>query len=66
MNAKQYEKAIATLGLSQVKAGEFLGISARQSRRLVAGDYPVPRAIVLLLAVMIAKKLSPEKVEALL
>lgn len=65
MNAKQYARAIARLGLSQAKAGEFLGLSPRQSRRFIAGDARVPHACAALLAVMLHKGLTVADVEAM-
>jgi hypothetical protein len=38
----QYRAAIKLLGLSQVKAGKFLGVNERTSRRWALGEYDVP------------------------
>ena len=44
MTPSQYRAAIKLLGLSQVKAGKFLGVNERTSRRYAQldGEYPVP------------------------
>jgi hypothetical protein len=58
----QYREAIARLGLTQVAAGKFFGVSARASRYWIAGSSPVPKAVALLLRLMIKLDLSPEDV----
>jgi len=62
MTPNQYKKAIEALGLSQVRAGEFLGVSPRTSQGYALGEYPVPEAIAKLLRLMIKLKLTPEDV----
>jgi len=42
MTPTQYRAAIKLLGLSQVKAGKFLGVNERTSRRWALGEYDVP------------------------
>lgn len=42
MTPAQYRAAIKLLGLSQVKAGKFLGINERTSRRYALGETIVP------------------------
>lgn len=63
MTANQYKKAIEALGLSQVRAGEFLGVSPRTSQGYALGEYPVPEAIAKLLRLMVKLGLKPEQVE---
>jgi transcriptional regulator with XRE-family HTH domain len=53
MTAKQLRKLLDNAGLSQSEAARRLGISARNMRRYVAGDSPVPRAIELALRYLI-------------
>ena len=59
MSASQYKAAIKQLGLSQVAAGRWLGISPRQSQSYAIGEYPVPEPIAKLLRLMIAKDIDP-------
>ena len=59
MTPRQYEFAIRKLGMTQVGAGRFLGVSERTSRRFVAGHAEIPTAIVLLLSSMIAHNEQP-------
>ena len=61
MTPKQYEAAIKRLGLSQVGAARYFGISERQSRRFIKGDSaaPIPIAIEMLLNMLLEAELSP-------
>ncbi len=52
MTKDEYRTSIARLGLSQVKAGEMLGVNPRTSRRWALGEAPVPQAVALLLRLM--------------
>jgi len=52
MTANQYRVAIARVGLSQRKAGPWLGYTDRTSRRFANGALPVPLAVARLLKVM--------------
>lgn len=63
MTADQYRAAIHRLGLSQHRAGDFLGISHRASQGYALGEYPVPESAAKLLRLMIKLKLSPEEVK---
>jgi len=56
MTSHQYRKAIADLGLNQVQAARFLGVSERTSRNWAANGAP-PMAAMLLCA-MIEKDIS--------
>ncbi len=62
MSPQQYRDAIAQLGMSQVRAGEFLIGNPRTSRRWASGDSPVPRSVALLLRLMIEHDIRPEDV----
>jgi hypothetical protein len=59
----QYKAAIATLGLSQERAGEWLGISPRTSQGYALGEYPVPEPTAKLLRLVVRLKLKPEDVK---
>ena len=63
MTPNQYKKAIDALGLSQVRAGEFLGVSPRTSQGYALGEYPVPEAIAKLLRLMVRLDLKPDDVK---
>lgn len=63
MTPKQYRAAIDRLGLSQVKAAAFLGVSPRQSRRWALGEGEIPKAEATLLRVMIKYNIKPEDLE---
>lgn len=64
MKPKEYLAAIEKLGLTQAKAGEFVGFTARQSRRWISGDYPVPAAVAMLLRLMLKHKVRPDDLAA--
>lgn len=58
MTPKQYRAALAALGLSQAGAADFLGISTRSSHGYANGA-PIPKAIAMLLRLMVRLKLTP-------
>lgn len=60
MTAEQYKSAIKSLGLSQHRAADWLGIGRRTSQGFALGEYPVPVAIEKLLKLMVKFKISPE------
>jgi hypothetical protein len=62
MTANQYASAIEKLGLNQVTASRFLGISIRTSHGYANGETPVPEAIGKLLRLMIRLELNPTEV----
>jgi len=66
MTAARYKKVIKSLGLSQRKAAKFIGVNERTSRRYASGEWPVPRATAMLLAVMEHRGIKPQRVEAML
>ncbi len=61
MTPAQYRGALRRLGLSQVRAAAFLGISIRTSHGYANGAR-IPRALEKLLYLMLRFKLSPEDV----
>jgi hypothetical protein len=65
MDGAEYQKAIARLDLTQVEAARFLGVDDTTSRRWVADKSPVPRAVAILLRLMIRYRLSPDHVVSL-
>lgn len=62
MTPEQYKKHIKALGLSQQRAGIFLGVSPRTSQGYALGEYPVPEAIAKLLRLMAKLGLKPDDV----
>jgi hypothetical protein len=59
MTAAQYKEAIEELGLNQQTAADFLQIGLRTSAGY-ANDREIPRAVQLLLELMIKHKVKPE------
>ena len=59
MTPREYMHTIELLGLSQLAAGRFLGVSGRTSRRYATGDAMVPAAHALLLRAMLHHRDRP-------
>jgi len=60
MTPKQYTEAIARLGMSQERAGLWLGVSKRTGQNYAAKGPPEP--VAKLLRLVIRLKLKPEDV----
>jgi hypothetical protein len=63
MTPSQYKAAIAALGLSQERAGDWLGVGRRTSQGWALGEYPVPEPVAKLLRLCVKMKLDPEDVK---
>lgn len=63
MSPAEYKAAIKELGLTQVKAGKWLGISPRQSQSYAIGEYPVPELVAKMLRLCVERKIPPEDVK---
>lgn len=63
MTANEYRAAIEQLGLSQLSAAKFLGVSDRQSRRFALAEADIPAHIAKLLRLMIRLKITPDEVD---
>jgi hypothetical protein len=57
-----YKAHIAKLGLSQHRAGTWLGIGRRTSQGYALGEYPVPEPVAILLRLMVRLSLKPDDV----
>lgn len=67
MNAEQFRAALERLGMTQAGtsgADTFLGVGERTVRRWAVEEGP-PDAVAMLLRLMIARRLQPDKVRAL-
>jgi hypothetical protein len=62
MSKDEYREIIDKLGLSQVKAGPFLGVDQRTSRSYALGESVVPWLAAILLRVMIKYKINTEDI----
>ena len=62
MTPIQYKSAIKALGLSQERAGDWLGIGRRTSQGYALGEYPVPEPVAKLLRLCVKLGLNPEDV----
>ncbi len=65
MTPAEYNTAIEHLGLSQRKAGKFLGVNERTSRRWVSGESPIPEPAARLLQLCIKLKYEPRETDFL-
>jgi len=63
MTPTQYKTAIKALGLSQERAGLWLGMSPRMGQSYATGEYPVPEPVAKLLRLCVRLKLSPDDVK---
>jgi hypothetical protein len=61
MTTKQYLAAIKKLGLSQLGAGRWLGVSPRTAQNYAAGK-PIPEPVAKLLRLVVRLDLKPEDV----
>ena len=61
MSAAEYQRAIDAIGLSQVKAGKFLSVEPRTSRRWIAGG-PIPGVVASLLRYMLREDCTPQDI----
>ena len=62
MTPQQYVKAIASLGMTQGQAADFLGISLRTSASYASGNFPVPLASAKLLRLILKLALDPKDI----
>ena len=65
MTKTQFQDAIDTLGVSQIKASQLLGVNRKTAPRWARGESPIPHVVASLLRVMIHHKLTPEHVSKL-
>lgn len=60
MEADEYRRALERLDITQAAAGDLFEVGARTSRRWALGETRVPKAVALLLRLMLKKKLKLE------
>ena len=65
MTPTQYRAHLDRLGLSQVGAARLFGVDPRTSRRWVAGDLAIPKAVALALRLMVAQWVTLDEAERL-
>ena len=66
MTAEEYRESIKKLHLSQVGAAKFLGVHQRTSRRWALGEAEIPKAVELVLSLMVKQNLSIQAVAEML
>ena len=62
MTPSQYRAAIKTLGLSQERAGDWLGIGRRTSQSYALGETRIPEPVAKLLRLTVELKLDPDDI----
>jgi hypothetical protein len=62
MTPAQYRAAIKALGLSQERAGDWLGIGKRTSQSYALGETRIPEPVAKLLRLTIELKLDPDDI----
>jgi hypothetical protein len=62
MSPAEYKAAIKALGLTQVKAGTWLGISPRTSQGYALGEYPIPEPVSKLLRLCVDRNIPTDEV----
>lgn len=65
MTPTEYRAAIKALGLSQERAGDWLGIGKRTSQSYALGESRIPEPVAKLLRIMIELKLNPDQIEGI-
>ena len=63
MTPDQYKRAIKKLGLSQVRAARFLGVSDRHGQRMATGHVEIPPSVAHLLKLMLRYEVSPGELD---
>jgi hypothetical protein len=64
MTSDEYRATIAKLGLSQQRAGLWLGLSARQGQRYASGEAEIPEPVAKLLRLVISLGISPNDISS--
>lgn len=65
MTAAQFKAALARLDLTQVGAARLLGADGRTARRWASGERTIPKPVVIMLRLLLAKKITVEDIEAI-
>ncbi len=63
MTPDEYREILKRLDLTQVGAATFLGVNGVTSRRWATGKAEIPQSAAMLLRLMVAMKLTPQKVQ---
>jgi hypothetical protein len=63
MTPQQFRDAIAKLGLSQERAGLWLGLSRRQGQRYATGEQKIPEPVAKFVRLVINLDLAPIDVD---
>jgi DNA-binding transcriptional regulator YiaG len=62
MTGTEFRKILKRLKLTQVGAAKLLGVDDSTSRRWIADASPIPRAVIILLRLMVKYQLSADDI----
>lgn len=65
MTAKQFQRALDALGMSQLYAGRLFKVGSRTARRWALDEARIPTAVAMLLHLLLKKKIKLEDIEAI-
>ena len=66
MTHTEFRDTLSALGLNKTRAARLLGVNERTPRRWAKGEQDIPPPVVRFLQLMIALKLTPERVHKIL
>lgn len=61
MDQHEFREAIEQLGLSQIQAADFLGVTERTARRWATDSKGIPHAVAIALSLMIKFNITPQQ-----
>jgi DNA-binding transcriptional regulator YiaG len=64
MTGAQLQKALDQIGFTQMGFSRFIGVGGRTVRGWIADEYPPPKAVALLVNLMVKTKSNPEDMQA--
>jgi hypothetical protein len=66
MTPERFRETIEAIGLTKTSAHLFFGVNDRLVRRWMSGEYEIPRAVELLVELMITVGITAEQVEQII
>ena len=64
MTGAELQTALDLIGTTQMGFSRFVGVGGRTVRGWIGDEYPVPKAVALLLALMVKTKTKPEDIKS--
>jgi hypothetical protein len=66
MTGSEYQKAIDKLGMTQIASAKLLGVNETTPRKWIAETHPIPRAVAMVLKLMLREHLTEQDMMNLL